>query len=227
MIVRSGRSGRRREAQGSGDAGTAGQAQAGQTSQGLFAPGREPNSRPGAVTTVTLAIQVAAQADIACRATAELSPPVTNHTCPGLPSQVPGEPVPADRSRRGARHHVIVNIVGGYCSASPAWRFEQGGDLSDGFGTWADVPHRGARVAVPGLGHDQLQRDALLAEVSRRGVAQLVQLPPGVPGEQDPGAVVAEPGPSSRRAQVPGLRGGGRGRGGARSRTPARPGGRG
>jgi hypothetical protein len=60
MIVCSGRSGRRRKAQGSGDAGTAGQAQ---TGQGLFAPGREPNSRSGAVTTVTLAIQVAAQAD--------------------------------------------------------------------------------------------------------------------------------------------------------------------
>jgi hypothetical protein len=39
----------------------AGQAQAGQTSQGLFAPGREPNSRSGAVTTSTVAIQVAAQ----------------------------------------------------------------------------------------------------------------------------------------------------------------------
>jgi hypothetical protein len=39
--------------------------------------------------------------------------------------------------------------VGGYCSASSAWRFGQGGDLSDGFGAWADVPHRGARVAVP------------------------------------------------------------------------------
>jgi hypothetical protein len=61
MIVRRGRSGRRREAQGSGDAGMAGQGQAGQTSQGWFAPGREPNSRSGAVTTVTLAIQVAAQ----------------------------------------------------------------------------------------------------------------------------------------------------------------------
>ena len=36
----------------------AGQGQAG---QGLFPPGREPNSRSGAVTTVTLAIQVAAQ----------------------------------------------------------------------------------------------------------------------------------------------------------------------
>ena len=76
--------------------------------------------------------------------------------------------------------------VGRYCSASSAWRFEQAGDFSDGFGTWADVPHRGTRVAVPGLGHDQLQGDALLAEVGRCGVAELVQLPPGVPGEQDP-----------------------------------------
>jgi len=49
------------KAQGSGDAGTAGRAQAGQTSHGLFSPGREPNSRSGAVTTSTLAIQVAAQ----------------------------------------------------------------------------------------------------------------------------------------------------------------------
>jgi hypothetical protein len=32
--------------------------------------------------------------------------------------------------------------------------------------------------------------------------AELVQLPPGVPGEQDPGAVIAEPGPSGGRAQV-------------------------
>jgi hypothetical protein len=55
---------------------------------------------------------------------------------------------------------------------------------------------------VPGLGHDQLQRDALLAEMGGSGVAQLVQLLPGVPGEQDPGAVIAEPGPSGGRAQV-------------------------
>jgi hypothetical protein len=46
------------KAQGSGDAGMAGQEQ---TGHGLFPPGREPNSRPGAVTTVALAIQVAAQ----------------------------------------------------------------------------------------------------------------------------------------------------------------------
>ena len=79
--------------------------------------------------------------------------------------------------------------------------FEQGGDLSDGFGAWADVPHRGAAVAVPGLGHLE-QGDALFAEVGGCGVAQLVQVPPGVPGEQDPGAVIAEPGPSGGRAQV-------------------------
>jgi len=65
--------------------------------------------------------------------------------------------------------------AGRYCSASSAWRFEQAGDLSDGFGARANVPHHGARVAVPGLGHDQLQRDALLAEMGGRGVAQLVQ----------------------------------------------------
>ena len=42
----------------------------------------------------------------------------------------------------------------------------------------------------------------MLAEVGRCGMAELVQLPPGVPGEQDPGAVVAEPGPPGDRAQV-------------------------
>jgi hypothetical protein len=61
--------------------------------------------------------------------------------------------------------------VGGYCSASPAWRFEQDGDLSDGFGAGVDVPHRGARVAVPGFGYDQLQRDAFFTEVGGCGVA--------------------------------------------------------
>ena len=56
MIAGSGRSGRR-EAPGRGAAGPAGQAQA---SHGLSAPGREPDSGPGAVTAVTLAFQVAA-----------------------------------------------------------------------------------------------------------------------------------------------------------------------
>ena len=40
---------------------------------------------------------------------------------------------------------------------------------------------------MPGLGHDQLQRDALFTEVGGCGVTELVQLPPRVPGEQDPG----------------------------------------
>ena|SRR6516164_2137953 len=68
-------------------------------------------------------------------------------------------------SRLSEPEAVTGREAGGCCSASPAWGFEQGGDLSDGFGTRADVPHRGARVAVPGLGHDQLQGDALFTEV--------------------------------------------------------------
>ena len=73
--------------------------------------------------------------------------------------------------RHGCQELTADRKVGGYCSASPAWRFEQGGDLSDGFGTWTDVPHRAARVAMPGLGHDQLQGNALFTEVSGCGVA--------------------------------------------------------
>jgi hypothetical protein len=61
------------KAQDSGDAGTAGQGQAGQTGQGLSGPGRGPNSRSGAVTTVTLAIQVAAQIDASFRRLASLA----------------------------------------------------------------------------------------------------------------------------------------------------------
>jgi hypothetical protein len=61
MIVRSGDLGGGVKPPGSGDAGMAGQAQAGQTSKACLPPGREPNSRSGAVTTITLAIQVAAQ----------------------------------------------------------------------------------------------------------------------------------------------------------------------
>jgi hypothetical protein len=49
------------KAQGSGDAGVAGQAQAGQATQGLFAPAANRTVVGGAVTTVTLAIKVATQ----------------------------------------------------------------------------------------------------------------------------------------------------------------------
>src|SRR5215470_15066126 len=93
-----------------------------------------------------------------------------------------GEPVPTVDGHHGCQELAAGRKAGGWCLASSAWRFEQSGDLGNGFGTWADVPHRGARVAVPGLGHDQLQRDTLLAEMGGCRVAQLVQLPPGVPG---------------------------------------------
>ena len=43
------------------------------------------------------------EADIACRATVELSPSVASRQCPRLPSQVSGEQVQADRSRQGER----------------------------------------------------------------------------------------------------------------------------
>ena len=163
MIVCSGRSGRRREAQGSGDAGMAGRASWSNWPRACLPRpraeqpfGRGNDSRSG---------------DPGCRRGGYRVPrdrrAVTTCNEPHVPGAAESgarqQPVPADRSRRGGHHHVIVNIVGGYCSASSARRFEQGGDFSDGFGTWADVPHRGARVPVPGLGHDQLQRDVLLA----------------------------------------------------------------
>jgi hypothetical protein len=43
-------------------------------------------------------------------ATAELSPSVAGRQCPRLQSQVSGEHVQADWSRKGERHGVIVNI---------------------------------------------------------------------------------------------------------------------
>jgi hypothetical protein len=49
--------------------------------------------------------------------------------------------------------------VGRYCSTSSAWRLEQGGDFSDGFGTWADV-----RIAVRGF------RCRVLAMISCSGI---------------------------------------------------------
>jgi len=59
-------------------------------------------------------------------------------------------------------------------SAAPG-RAEQAGDLGYGRGAGLDVAHGRARGFVPGLGHDQLERDLLAAEVGRRGVAKLVQ----------------------------------------------------
>jgi len=64
MIVRGGRSGRLRESAGQPSVSMLAWPAKGKLvtlAKGLFAPGREPDSRSGAVTTVTPAIQVAAQ----------------------------------------------------------------------------------------------------------------------------------------------------------------------
>ena len=41
---------------------------------------------------------------------------------------------------------------------------EDAGDLGDGFAAGFDVAHGGAGVLVPGLGHDELERDFGVAE---------------------------------------------------------------
>ena len=87
-------------------------------------------------------------------------------------------------------------VDAGAASMAASRRIEQSGDLGDGCGAGVDVPHRGPARLVAGLGHDQLQRDLLVAEVACCGVAQLVQVPSGELLEQDPGAVVAESGPA-------------------------------
>jgi hypothetical protein len=57
----------------------------------------------------------------------------------------------------------------GRLSGAPG-RAEQAGDLGDCRVPGFDVAHGGAGGLVPGLGHNQLQRDLLIADVSRRGV---------------------------------------------------------
>ena len=47
-----------------------------------------------------------------------------------------------------------------------AGRAEEAGDLGDGFAAGFDVAHGGAGVLVPGLGHDELERDFGVAEES-------------------------------------------------------------
>jgi hypothetical protein len=77
-------------------------------------------------------------------------------------------------------------------SVTAPGRSEQAGDLRDGLVDGLDVAHHGARGLVAGLGHDQLQRDLLVAEVGGCGVAELVEVQAaGVLLEQGPGAVVA------------------------------------
>ncbi len=79
---------------------------------------------------------------------------------------------------------------------------EDPGDLGDGLGAWAGVAHGGTRVLVAGLGHDELERDLRFAEVGGGGVAELVEVEPGVLLEQDAGAIVAEAGAAGVRADV-------------------------
>jgi len=74
----------------------------------LFPPGREPNSRSGAVTTVTLAIQAAAQADIGCRRFAELS---RSGSVVALLPGAAGNFV-LDLALFGARHEIVVRVSG-------------------------------------------------------------------------------------------------------------------
>jgi len=87
-------------------------------------------------------------------------------------------------------------------------RAEQAGDLGYGRVAGLDVAHGGARGLVPRLGHDQLERDLLVAEVGRCGVAQLVQFQAaagsggGVLLEQDPCPVITEARPAGMRADV-------------------------
>jgi len=96
---------------------------------------------------------------------------------------------------------------------------EQFGDLGDGFTAGLDVAHRGAGVAPPTFGHDQLKAGVGFAEMAGRRVAQLVQVPAGfvlagrgVAVQQHPRPVVTEAGPAGVRAQVVGLGTAGRAR---------------
>ena len=76
-----------------------------------------------------------------------------------------------------------------------------------------DVPHGGGG-AVPGLGHDQLEGNARLAEMGSCGVTELVQFPTGA-GRTAPGrgrsraALVprstSTPEPALRNKRIPAL----------------------
>jgi len=49
-----------------------------------------------------------------------------------------------------------------------AGRAEDAGDPGDGFAAGFDVAHGGAGVLVPGLGHDELERDFGVASGNRQ-----------------------------------------------------------
>jgi hypothetical protein len=86
----------------------------------------------------------------------------------------------AERGRgRGSRWLVASAGRGGDAS-----------DLGDCLAAGPGVAHGGVRVAVAGLGHDELQRELLLAKVGGGRVAELVGIEPGVPLEKDSGALM-------------------------------------
>lgn len=87
------------------------------------------------------------------------------------------------------------------CGGVAGWR-EDAGDPGDGFAAGAGVAHGRAGVAVAGLGHDELERDLLLAEVGGGGVAELVGVQADLLIHADADAVVAEAGPSGVGADV-------------------------
>ena len=72
-------------------------------------------------------------------------------------------------SNRGARLPAFTALGVGRAALGllSLGRVEQLGDFGDGGGAGVDVAHHGSGRAVSGLGHDQLKRDLLLAEVCR------------------------------------------------------------
>ena len=76
----------------------------------------------------------------------------------------------SDPTRPGAPTATASRKVARPGSVAAPGRAEQASDLCDGRVAGLDVAHGGARGLVPGLGHDQLERNLLVAEVGRRGV---------------------------------------------------------
>lgn len=75
------------------------------------------------------------------------------------------ERLPADRIVRRAPRSGVA------WSMRSARRVEEFGDLADGFPTGLDVAGEGGQGLVPGLGHDQVGGDVLVAEVRGGAVA--------------------------------------------------------
>jgi hypothetical protein len=97
---------------------------------------------------------------------------ITTPSAVRLPRQCPAAGV-----RRPRTPEVTASRKVAADSVAAPGRAEQAGDLGYARVAGSDVAHGGARGLVPGLGHDQLERDLLVAEVGRRGVGYRVQVP--------------------------------------------------